>query len=259
VPWGAASPVRSVQVGKVGIAGGGGATQGRSSLLRILRGSRAPAADAQPDGGALGDGPVTLLLSAAPEDPGGGLGRLIVTRAVDPLPDAAPPPIEQVCATVPVTDTPGDGATPDADVVRGWFTSDARNVYATIEVGEIPDAAPLPFSTLTYSLTWRDGHLGRHASAQVDDAGTWSFVAAGYNRGADPNPAGSTATTGELDRERGLIRITVPRDLVLSSQFRDTAGRVVLRAPEFEERVDAAPDGIDGPIGTGGDWAVGSC
>ena len=255
---GAAAETHSLQIGEVAVNASTTGADGNPARLRILRPDSPIETDPAVDpAAALGAGRAVMILTprAGKLSTSAGFGFRLDPRA-DTNPE--PPPIEQQCRPLPVTDPSGDAIAGGPDVVAGWFTSDADNIYATMQFAALP-TAPRTGATTTFSMTWRDGHNGHHASALLDATG-WKFDDGPHNVGAHPTVGTSSPAEGVVDHARGLIRITVPRKVLNSLLIRDVAVRSVTRLPVLgAQQDDIGPDGSRSVFGLGGDWLVGSC
>ncbi len=161
----------------------------------------------------------------------------------------------EVCGAVQVEDDANPDATPAQDIVRAWFDADDVNLYATLQLRDVPTASA-PATPYSWGLFWRYEHSGRYARATLDPAGQWTFDTGGFNAGYFP----LRNVTGEVQPgANGYVRIAIPRSFLRyrnGEVLRDTSAHSYVGTSNRD--IDRAPEsaGADATFGTGGDYRV---
>jgi hypothetical protein len=170
----------------------------------------------------------------------------------------APRPIGARCGPPQVTDVSEDVLPAALDVSNAWFDADGANIYASIEVRDLPANAPQ--GRHSWTLHWRYEHSASFARAVVDANGQWSFY------------WGTRPVQGDVKLgPNGVMRVWVPRDKMetLGAEggiqdgelLRQTSAHSYMEGAVTDlsaaVEVDAAPDGSDTVHGSGGDYEVG--
>lgn len=177
------------------------------------------------------------------------------TDVAEPVP--SPKPLGERCGTPQVSDVPD--APPNLDVRTAWLDADAANLYATIEVSDLPAAAPAG-RRLAWTFHWRNDHRGHYARAILDSGG-WSYEYGYSNR--ELTYIRAAGVEGEVRTGvDGVVRIAVPRSLLAYSDgdvLRQTAAFGQLIESGVAIDADSAPVGSSRVQGSGGDYVMGSC
>ncbi|MFN2582228.1 MAG: hypothetical protein ABR498_05745 [Candidatus Dormibacteria bacterium] len=244
------------------------ATGGGSGQLTVKAGGASiaatpPAADSSVP---LGAGPFTMYYTSP-----SGLAAHNVTFSVvnialgAPTPAPSPPPLGQLCGAPQMTESDANASAPDApadlDIERAWFGADAANVYATLQVHNVPTAAP-PQTSYQWSVSWRAEHAGNYGRATLDSNGVWSFDL-GYTSAMSGALGTLHPATGDVHPGAdGVIRVAIPRalfDFRDGALLRDTAAQSWLVTAATTQLVDTAPEGAATGWGNGGDYTVAAC
>jgi hypothetical protein len=160
-----------------------------------------------------------------------------------------------------------EGATPDAapalDVKSAWFDVDDVNLYANIQIANLPATAPSG-TTYSWAMHWRNQHSTRYARAILDPSGQFTFQFGFYNTNpALPSYGTGTAVTGDYQiGANGIVRIWIPRSLLGYQDgdlLRDVSARSQVTSNDETLEIDQAPNGSNPVMGTGGDYLIKKC
>jgi hypothetical protein len=174
-----------------------------------------------------------------------------------------PKPIGEECGPPQVDDGVAPDAAPALDVKSAWFDVDDANVYANIQVADLPATAPSG-TTYSWAMHWRNQHSTRFARAILDEDGQLTFDFGYYNTNpALPFYSGATSLTGDYRiGADGIVRIWIPRSILGYADgdlLRDTSARSQISSNGETAEIDQAPNGSSPAMGTGGDFLIKKC
>ncbi|MFN2543958.1 MAG: hypothetical protein ABR600_05220 [Actinomycetota bacterium] len=285
----------SLQVGSLTISGSVAvpATDQRPGLDGRVVVQRAPATlepDAAPDPGVSLEGQDVALTYSSPSlsstrplvAGGGGtyplywvspsytllpdMVALSFLRSEMPSPPATqaptPKPIGQPCGTPEITD-PAPDAPSDTDIRSAWFDADGAGLSATLQLANVPVAAPAGVR-YTYLVTWMWDRITSYAQASVDEAGTWTFEAGFYMPLWSQQMNKIASVTGDVQTgPNGFIRISVPRTLFDAPDgalLRFSGAHSQVTVANVKLPIDDAPDTSHyWDWGYGSDYQLGTC
>ena len=221
----------------------------------------------QPNSGSSLDGrPVALYYTHAPTavtNPSGWSIALLELDSDNLSVQPQPKAIDEQCTAPEINDGPIADAPPAQDVQSGWFDVDDANLYASVQIADLPAASPSG-TTYSWAIHWRNEHTTSYARAILDENGNFSFEFGPYNANTTLPSYNKTANlTGDYKLGTdGVVRMWIPRSLLGYREgdlLRDTSARSQVSQNGKTLEIDQAPDGANAVYGTGGDYLVKKC